>query len=111
LRYLDALPDLVDLVTLDLSFISVLKVIPSVKKLMKPDGLLIVLIKPQFEARRSQVGSGGIIKDEKVHQEVIDNVVEGIKAEGFDFQGVVDSPITGTDGNKEFLGYFEKNKV
>ncbi len=108
LRYVDSLPELVDLVTLDLSFISVLKVIPALKKLMQPYGMLIVLIKPQFEARRSQVGSGGIIKDEKIHAEVIHNVVEGIKEQGFTFIGVTDSPITGTDGNKEFLAYFKK---
>lgn len=108
LRYLDALPEQVDLVTLDLSFISVLKVIPAIKKLMKDNAQLIVLIKPQFEARRGQVGSGGIIKDPKIHEEVIHTVVEGIKAEGFDYKGIVDSPITGADGNKEFLAYFQK---
>jgi len=110
LRYVEALPELVDLVTLDLSFISVLKVIPSIKKLMQPHGMLIVLIKPQFEAQRGQVGSGGIIKDPKVHEEVIHNVVEGIKEQGFAFIGVTDSPITGTDGNKEFLAYFKKSE-
>ncbi len=111
LRHLDELPELVDLVTLDLSFISVLKVIPTIKKLMKPEAHLIVLIKPQFEARREQVGKGGIIKDPKVHEEVIHNIVRGITQEGFSYLGVTDSPITGTDGNKEFLAYFKKNIV
>lgn len=109
LRYLDSLPELVDLVTLDLSFISVLKVIPVIKKFMKPEAHLIVLIKPQFEARREQVGKGGIIKDPAVHEEVIHNVVQGITQEGFSYIGITDSPITGTDGNKEFLAYFKKN--
>ena len=109
LRYLDSLPELVDLVTLDLSFISVLKVIPAIKKLMKPEGNLIVLIKPQFEARREQVGKGGIVKDPAVHEQVIRDIVQGITQEGFSYIGVTDSPITGTDGNKEFLAYFKRN--
>ena len=106
LRTMDALPELVDLVTLDLSFISVLKVIETVKKLLKPQGRLIVLIKPQFEAERYEVGKGGIIKDAAVHQRVLDHVIEGIKHQGFIFHRVIDSPIKGTDGNKEFLAYF-----
>ncbi|MBT4855900.1 TlyA family RNA methyltransferase [bacterium] len=109
LRHLDALPELVDLVTLDLSFISVLKVMSVVTSLLKPQGKLVVLIKPQFEAERSQVGRGGIIKDPKVHQQVTDLVVAGIKEFGFELQGVTDSPITGTHGNKEFLAYFVKS--
>lgn len=106
LRHLEELPDRVDLVTLDLSFISVLKVIDAVKNLMKPEGKLVVLIKPQFEAEKHQVGKGGIIKDESVHQEVIDKVVTGIEAAGFRLVGVAPSPIKGGDGNIEFLGYF-----
>ena len=109
LRHLDALPELVDLVTLDLSFISVLKVMSVVTSLLRPKGKLVVLIKPQFEAERSQVGRGGIIKDPKVHQQVTDLVVAGIKEFGFELQGVTDSPITGTHGNKEFLAYFVKS--
>ncbi|MGE4168284.1 MAG: TlyA family RNA methyltransferase [Candidatus Babeliales bacterium] len=109
LRHLEALPEPVDLVTLDLSFISVLKVMDTVVQNLKPDGKLIVLIKPQFEAEKHQVGKGGVIKDAAVHQEVIDKVVEGIKAYGFDLVGVLDSPIEGATGNKEFLAYFNKS--
>ncbi len=106
LRYLERLPQLVDLVTLDLSFISLLKVIDAVKRVMKPSGHLITLIKPQFEAERHEVGKGGIVKDPAVHSQVVRKVVEGIEQQGFICKGVVESPITGTDGNKEFLAHF-----
>jgi len=108
LRNLDSLPDTIDLVTLDLSFISVLKVMPAVTPLLKDGGKLVVLIKPQFEAERGQVGRGGIIKDSAVHKQVTDKVVAGIKEYGFELQGLIDSPITGMHGNKEFLSYFIK---
>jgi 23S rRNA (cytidine1920-2'-O)/16S rRNA (cytidine1409-2'-O)-methyltransferase len=108
LREVNQLPEKVDLVTLDLSFISVLKVMPNIVNLMKEDGQLIVLIKPQFEAKREQVGRGGIIKDPKIHKEVIDKVVIGIKRFGFEAIGIIESPIMGTSGNKEFLGYFKR---
>lgn len=108
LRSLKRLPEKVDLVTLDLSFISVLKVIDAVAKQLKDEGDLIVLIKPQFEAEKHQVGKGGIIKDTKVHDEVIEKVTQGIIAHSFDLIDVIDSPITGTMGNKEFLAYFQK---
>ncbi len=106
LRYLDSLPEQVDLVTLDLSFISVLKVIDTVKRFLKPSGTLIILIKPQFEARKEQVGRGGIIRDAQVHQEAIERVVSGVQDQGLLCQGITESPITGTDGNKEFLAFF-----
>lgn len=106
LRELKELPEKVDLVTLDLSFISVLKVIDAVKNLMKDSGELVVLIKPQFEAEKDQVGRGGIIKDSKVHGEVIEKVKAGLEQHGFKCKGITDSPIEGSSGNKEFLGYF-----
>ena len=98
----------VDLVTLDLSFISVLKVMEAVKSVLNDDGQLIVLIKPQFEAQKGQVGRGGIIKDPAIHQSVIENVTKGIQAEGFSCVGVIESPIEGATGNKEFLAYFRR---
>ena len=109
LRNLESLPEAVDLVTLDLSFISVLKVMAAVTPLIKDGGKLVVLVKPQFEAERGQVGRGGIIKDPVVHTQVTDKVVAGVVEFGFTFKGVVDSPITGTHGNKEFLAYFVKS--
>ncbi len=106
LRYLDRLPELVDLVTLDLSFISILKVMPAVIELMKDDAKIITLIKPQFEAERGQVGRGGIIKDDKVHQQVIEKIKNGMIEFGFKMKGLVESPIFGSKGNKEFLALF-----
>jgi len=110
---LRTLPDLgvsIDIVTLDLSFISVLKVMGVVTKLLADDGQLVVLIKPQFEAGKQDVGRGGIIKDPKIHEKVICHVVDGIIAHGFECIGVIESPILGGSGNKEFLGYFRKIK-
>lgn len=106
LRTLKQLPEQLDLVTLDLSFISVLKVMDAVTKLLKPHGKLIVLIKPQFEAGPEHVGKGGIVKDPHVHAAVLERTVAGITAYGFVHQGTIDSPILGSDGNKEFLSYF-----
>ncbi len=108
LRTLESVGQLVDLVTLDLSFISVLKVMDTVKKILKDNGILIVLIKPQFEAGKHEVASGGIIKDEKIRQAVAKTIVEGIVKEGFELKGLIDSPILGAKGNKEFLAYFVK---
>lgn len=108
LRNLEGLPVSPDIATLDLSFISVLKVMDAVAKLLKDKAQLIVLIKPQFEAEKHQIGTGGIVKDEKVHKEVVDKVVSGIQKFGFQFKGVIESPIKGTTGNKEFLAYFTR---
>jgi len=108
LRELENLPEKVDLITLDLSFISILKVIQNVYNLLKNNGLLIVLIKPQFEAGREQVGRGGIVSDPRIHTEVIKRVTEGIAKSGFKLIGHIDSPILGSSGNKEFLAYFQK---
>lgn len=108
LRYVTSLGELVDLVTLDLSFISVLKVMPAVVAVLKPEGFLMVLIKPQFEAARHEVGRGGVIRDELVHANVVESVTEGITATGFVLQGVIESPLLGVTGNKEFLAFFKK---
>ena len=105
-RELRDVGELVDLVTLDLSFISVLKVMDAVCSVLKPNGKLIVLIKPQFEAERSQVGRGGLVKDPAIHQTIINRVTKAIESYGFTLIGVIDSPILGATGNKEFLSYF-----
>ncbi len=110
LRYLEKLPELVDLITLDLSFISLLKVIPNIVKLFKPCGLLIVLIKPQFEVGPQNIGTGGIVKDPKARELAVKNVISGIEQVGFVFKSLIDSPILGGDGNCEYLAYFVQNK-
>jgi 23S rRNA (cytidine1920-2'-O)/16S rRNA (cytidine1409-2'-O)-methyltransferase len=109
LREVRDLGEKVDLVTLDLSFISVLKVMDAILSVMKDNGQLIVLIKPQFEAQKGQVGRGGIIRDPAIHQSVIENVTKGIQAVGFSCIGITESPIEGATGNKEFLAYFRRN--
>jgi len=98
----------VDLVTLDLSFISLLKVMDAIADLLKKDGQLITLIKPQFEAGKEEVGRGGIISDPEVHQKVVERVKKGIEDYGFTCVGVIESPILGAEGNKEFLAYFKR---
>jgi 23S rRNA (cytidine1920-2'-O)/16S rRNA (cytidine1409-2'-O)-methyltransferase len=105
-KLLDNVGELVDMMTLDLSFISVLKVMPTVCKILKKNGKLVVLIKPQFEAERHEIEGGGIVRNDQVRQAIVDTTVEGITRYGFDCIGVIDSPITGTKGNREFLAYF-----
>ncbi|KAA8550516.1 hypothetical protein F0562_002200 [Nyssa sinensis] len=83
LRYLSGLPQKVDLVTLDLSFISILLVMPAVVNVMKEESAIVTLVKPQFEARRSQVGGGGIVRDPLVHQEVLEKIINGVENFGF----------------------------
>jgi len=102
-RYPIPLPEKVDLATIDLSFISVEKVIPSVAKLVKDSGYLLVLIKPQFEARRGEVGKGGIVKQPVVHATVLGRFIAWVVNHGFRLGGLVASPILGASGNKEFF--------
>jgi 23S rRNA (cytidine1920-2'-O)/16S rRNA (cytidine1409-2'-O)-methyltransferase len=102
-RYPISLPEKVDLATIDLSFISVEKVIPSVARLLKDDGYLLVLLKPQFEARREEVGKGGVIKKPLVHARVIGRFVSWAVKNGFRVGGLVASPILGAEGNMEFF--------
>lgn len=110
LRHLEFLPEPVDLITLDLSFISLLKVMPALCKLIAPHGKIIALIKPQFEAEREEVCRGGIVKDPAVHQKVIDKITKGMLEYGFNLKKLIESPVLGgTAGNKEFLGLFERN--
>lgn len=108
LRYLPGLPQKVDLVTLDLSFISILLVMPAVVKVMKDQSTLVTLVKPQFEARRSQVGSGGIVRDPEVHTEVLERIIKGVESMGFKSRGWIESPLKGAEGNTEFLVCFDR---
>ncbi|XP_052185960.1 uncharacterized protein LOC127797264 isoform X1 [Diospyros lotus] len=110
LRYLSGLPQKVDLVTLDLSFISILLVMPAVVNVMKEEATLVTLVKPQFEARRSQVGKGGIVRDPLVHQEVREKIIQGVENYGFYSQGWIESPLKGAEGNTEFLVCFTRRK-
>ena len=102
-RYPVPLPEKVDLATMDLSFISVEKVLPSVAQLLNDSGYLLVLIKPQFEARRSEVGKGGIVRQSQVHAVVLGRFIVWMVSHGFRLGGLVASPILGASGNKEFF--------
>ncbi len=102
-RYPITLPEKVDLATIDLSFISVEKVIPSVAQLLKDNGYLLVLIKPQFEAKRNEVSKGGIVKKPQVHARVLGRFIAWAVGHGFRLGGLVVSPIPGASGNKEFF--------
>ena len=92
-----------DFASMDVSFISIRTVLPAVRTCMKENAHLAVLVKPQFEARREQVGKGGIVRDPKVHREVLETVIAAMPAIGLMPQGLTISPIKGVGGNTEFL--------
>ncbi len=102
-RYPVSLPEKVDLATIDLSFISVTKVIPATLELLKADGVLLVLIKPQFEAKREEVGRGGIIKDPQLHAKVLGRFIKWAVVQSLRLRGLTASPILGSSGNREFF--------
>jgi len=96
-------PELVDIVVCDASFISITKVLEAPLKLAKAGAKLVALIKPQFEAGREEVGKGGVVRDSSVHQRVCAEAAEWVAAQGWQVLGVTESPITGPEGNVEFL--------
>jgi 23S rRNA (cytidine1920-2'-O)/16S rRNA (cytidine1409-2'-O)-methyltransferase len=97
------IPDAIDLFVCDASFIGLAKVLEIPLKFAHSNARLIALIKPQFEAGRDEVGKGGVVRDPAVHERVIAQVVEWIQSLDWRVQGVVPSPITGPEGNVEFL--------
>jgi 23S rRNA (cytidine1920-2'-O)/16S rRNA (cytidine1409-2'-O)-methyltransferase len=99
----DQVPDPIDLVVCDASFIALSKVLPAALDLAKPGARLAALIKPQFEAGKSEVGKGGVVRDPAVHQRVCDEVIAWLGSIGWGVIGVTTSPITGPEGNIEFL--------
>ncbi|MGE3344011.1 MAG: TlyA family RNA methyltransferase [Vicinamibacterales bacterium] len=92
-----------DLVTIDVSFISLRHILPNVPGLLSPHGSVVALVKPQFEAGRDDVGKGGIVRDESVHARVIDDVTAAAAQVGLVRRGLEPSPIAGAEGNREFL--------
>ncbi len=102
-RYPFSLSEKADLATFDLSFISVEKVIPSVARLLKDDGYLLVLLKPQFEARKEEVGRGGVVKQPEIQARVLGRFIAWLIEHGFRLGGLVASPIAGASGNREFV--------
>lgn len=97
-----------DLAVMDVSFISVKKVIPAVFTLLKPAGKLIVLIKPQFEVGRGEVGKGGIVREPEKHERVVTEINAFALENGLAVEGIIDSPILGAEGNKEFLALYAR---
>lgn len=97
------IPEAVDVVVIDVSFISLAIVVPAALRFTRPDADLIALIKPQFEAGRDKVGKGGIVRDEAVHREVLDRLQRSFESMGLRVQGVIPSPVRGAKGNREFL--------
>ena len=102
----EALPERCGLITVDVSFISLLKVVPALLPHLASDGLLLPMIKPQFEAGRGAVGKGGILRDEAVRRRVIEECAAGLGALGLTPLGVFDSPVAGTGGNREAFALF-----
>jgi 23S rRNA (cytidine1920-2'-O)/16S rRNA (cytidine1409-2'-O)-methyltransferase len=111
-RYLKRshLPYEPELATIDVSFISLDKIIPAVVEIIGPGAVLVALIKPQFEAGRKDVGRGGVVRDGRVHTSVIWNVCEMCEANGLMVRGLMESPLRGPAGNKEFFVYAEKSQ-
>jgi 23S rRNA (cytidine1920-2'-O)/16S rRNA (cytidine1409-2'-O)-methyltransferase len=98
----------VALAVADLSFISLLKVAPALARCTAPDAELVVLVKPQFEAGRAAVGKGGIVRDPRVHREVVRCVAVGLSEASLPVVDVIASPLAGADGNREFLAYIRR---
>ena len=99
-----------DLVVVDVSFISVRKILPVLPAVLKDGGGLVVLIKPQFEVGKGEVGKGGVVRDADKQSRVVSEVADAAALLGFALIGVTDSPILGAAGNKEFLAYFRLQK-
>lgn len=103
-RFLRAedLPEKVDIIVMDVSFISVIKIWQAAKSILKPDGIFLNLIKPQFEAGRENIPKGGVIKSTEIHKEVLSSVINQTDAENWGIVGLTSSPIAGADGNREY---------
>jgi 23S rRNA (cytidine1920-2'-O)/16S rRNA (cytidine1409-2'-O)-methyltransferase len=98
-----------DLAVIDVSFIGLSKILPAVYNLLPAGGEVVALIKPQFEAKRTEVERGGIVKDEAVRTRVVEEIKAKAETIGFEAKGIIKSPITGADGNIEYLIYLRKN--
>lgn len=109
IRHLEALPEPAQCATIDVSFISLRLVLPSVQRLISQDAWIVSLVKPQFEAGREQVGKGGIVRDPLVHAQVLHDVLETAISLGLVPCGLIRSPITGRSGNVEFLVWFQQS--
>lgn len=107
-RYLEHLPEPVSLVVADLSFISLALILPTIRRLVAPDGQAITLVKPQFEAGRDAVGKGGVVRDPATHRAVLGRFIGDARREGFAVLGLIGSPLRGPAGNVEFLAHLQR---
>ena len=98
----------VDFIVIDVSFISLTKVIGYFDRFLKENSQVVMLIKPQFEVGKEKIGRNGIVENEEYHNEAIKKIINFIKDLGYELLGVEDSPIKGTKGNKEFLMLIKK---
>jgi len=101
----------VDLIVMDVSFISITKIIPDLNRFLNTGASMMILIKPQFEVGRDGIDKGGIVKDLKKHKKIIEEIREFSKNYGFYIKGLDISPITGTKGNIEYISYFVKEEI
>lgn len=110
IRYVtpEDIEDVLDFASVDVSFISLTKVLPAVKELLTEHGEMVCLIKPQFEAGKEKVGKKGVVRDPKVHEEVIEKVISFAQEIGFGVKNLEFSPIKGPEGNIEYLVYIQK---
>ncbi|MEZ5345589.1 MAG: TlyA family RNA methyltransferase [Pyrinomonadaceae bacterium] len=110
-RYLkaDDFDELFDLIVMDVSFISVTKILGALMPLLKPSGKIITLIKPQFELPKSDVGKGGVVTDPEKHRETVAKINNFAGQIGMEVSGLIESPVLGGSGNKEFLALYERN--
>jgi 23S rRNA (cytidine1920-2'-O)/16S rRNA (cytidine1409-2'-O)-methyltransferase len=104
-------PELVDICVIDVSFISLRLILPNALALLKPDGVILALIKPQFELERSEVGKGGIVRDPRLHQKAQDKIVAFVNGLGHIVAGIVPAGIKGADGNQEFFACIQKRSA
>jgi len=104
-------PEPVDICVIDVSFISLTLILPNALALLKPDGVILVLIKPQFELQRSEVGKGGIVRDPRLHQKAQDKIVAFVNDLGHVVAGIAPAAIKGADGNQEFFACIRKRSV
>lgn len=109
-RYLgaDAFGRVVDLITIDVSFISLTKIVPAVLATLAENGLILSLIKPQFEAGRGQVGKGGVVRDDELRSSIIERTIAAIEGAELSCRGRVDSAVPGTKGNREAFALFTR---
>ena len=105
-RHVSSLPEVVDIVTVDVSFISLSLILPVAVRWLRPTGQVAALIKPQFEAGRREVGKGGVVRDPAVHRAVLQNVLAVASGLGLGLHGLMPSPLRGPAGNIEFLGWW-----